>query len=194
MPTLESGEEMRIVVGISGGSCGIYGVGLLKVLQELNIETHLVVSTMGEYVVKHECGMDLDELKGLATHYHNNKDLAAPISSGSFKTNGMIIIPSSMRTLAAVANGISDNLLTRAADVTIKESRRLVIVPRETPLSVIHLENMLKLAKMGVRIMPAAPGFYHQPETIEEIVSIIVGRALDQLDIEHNLLKRWGGV
>ncbi|SCZ04638.1 4-hydroxy-3-polyprenylbenzoate decarboxylase [Alkaliphilus peptidifermentans DSM 18978] len=179
-------------MGVTGGSCAIYGVGLLKVLQQLNIETHLVVSKMGEYVVNHECGMDLAELKSLATVYHDNNDLAAPIASGSFKTDGMIIIPCSMRTLAAVAHGMSDNLLTRAADVVVKEGRKLVIVPRETPLSVIHLENMLKLARIGVKILPAAPGFYHQPESIEEIVSIMVGRALDQLDVEHNLFKRWG--
>lgn len=183
---------MRIIVGLSGGSCAIYGVGLLKVLQDLNIETHLVVSTMGEYVAKHECGMNLQELKSLATYFHDNKDLAAPIASGSFKTDGMVIVPCSMKTLAAVANGMSDNLLTRAADVVIKERRRLVVVPRETPLSVIHLENMLKLAKMGVTVMPAAPGFYHQPESITDLVSIMVGRTLDQLDIEHNLFKRWG--
>lgn len=183
---------MKIVVGITGGSCAIYGVGLLKVLQALDIETHLVVSTMGEYVVKHECGMELEELKELASFYYDNRNLAASISSGSFKTDGMIIVPCSMRTLAAVAHGISDNLLTRAADVTIKEGRKLVIVPRETPLSVIHLENMLKLAKLGVKILPASPGFYHHPETIEDIVSIMVGRTLDQMGIDHSLLKRWG--
>jgi len=183
---------MRVIVGISGGSGAIYGVALLKVLQELNIETHLVVSTMGEHVVEHECGIALEELKGLATYYHDNKDLAASISSGSFKTDGMIIVPCSMKTVSAVANGFSDNLLTRAADVIMKEKRKLVIVPRETPLSIIHLENMLKLARMGVTILPAAPSFYNHPETIGDIVSSIVGRALDQMDIEHNLIKRWG--
>lgn len=183
---------MKIIVGVSGGSCAIYGVALLQVLKQLNIETHLVVSTMGEYVVQHECGMSLDELTQLATVVYDNKNLAASISSGSFKTDGMIIIPCSMRTLAAVANGISDNLLTRAADVTIKENRKLVMVPRETPLSVIHLENMLKLAKMGVTILPASPGFYHHPETMEDIVAIMVGRTLDQIGIEHQLFRRWG--
>lgn len=185
---------MKIIVGVSGGSCAIYGVALLQVLKQLNIETHLVVSTMGEYVVQHECGMNLEELSDLASVTHNNKDLAAPISSGSFKTDGMIIIPSSMRTLAAVANGVSDNLLTRAADVVIKEKRKLVMVARETPLSVIHLENMLKLAKMGVTIMPASPGFYHHPETMEDIISIMVGRSLDQFGIDHQLFKPWGTV
>ena len=183
---------MKVVVGISGGSGAIYGVALLKVLQELNIETHLVVSTMGEYVTEHECGIKLEELKGLATYFHENKDLAAPISSGSFKTDAMVIIPSSMKTIASVANGISDNLLTRAADVIIKENRKLIMVPRETPLSVLHLENMLKLAKMGVTVLPASPGFYNHPENLGDIVSIIVGKVLDQLHIEHNLFKRWG--
>lgn len=183
---------MRVIVGISGGSGGIYGVALLKVLQELNVETHLVVTSMGEYVVEHECGVTLEELKGLATYFHDNKDLAAPIASGSFKTDAMVIIPSSMKTVASIANGISDNLLTRAADVIIKEKRKLVVVPRETPLSTIHLENMLKLARAGVTVLPATPGFYSHPESIGDIVSIIVGRVLDQLDIEHNLTKRWG--
>ncbi|ABR50653.1 3-octaprenyl-4-hydroxybenzoate carboxy-lyase [Alkaliphilus metalliredigens QYMF] len=183
---------MRLIVGITGASCTIYGVGLLQVLKQLGIETHLVVSKMGQEVVSHECGMALEELKELATFYHDNDNLAAPIASGSFKTDGMIIVPCSMKTLAAVANGLSNNLLTRAADVVIKERRKLVVVPRETPLSLIHLENMTKLAKIGVTVMPAAPGFYHQPETIGDLVSIMVGRILDQMDIENNLFTRWG--
>jgi len=183
---------MRVIVGISGGSGGIYGLALLKVLQELNIETHLVVTTMGEYVVEHECGVTLEELKGLATYYHDNKNFAAPIASGSFKTDAMVIIPSSMKTVASIAHGMSDNLLTRAADVIIKEKRKLVIVPRETPLSTIHLENMLKLAQAGATILPPTPGFYNHPETIGDIVGSIIGRVLDQLGIEHNIAKRWG--
>ncbi|AFS79877.1 3-octaprenyl 4-hydroxybenzoate carboxylyase UbiX [Gottschalkia acidurici 9a] len=183
---------MRVVVGISGGSGAIYGVALLKILQELNIETHLVVSTLGEYVVEHECGIKLEELKGLATHFHENKDLAAPIASGSFKTDAMVIVPCSMKTVSAVANGLSDNLLTRAADVIIKENRKLVVVPRETPLSQIHLENMLKLSRAGVTVLPPSPGFYSHPETIGDIVSGIVARILDQIGIEHNLITRWG--
>ncbi|MCC5912054.1 MAG: UbiX family flavin prenyltransferase [Clostridiaceae bacterium] len=182
---------MKIVVGITGGSCAIYGVGILKVLKDLNIETHLTVSTMGEYVVEHECGMKLDELKELADFYYDKKDLAAVISSGSFRTDGMIIAPCSMKTLGAVANGISDNLVTRAADVTIKEGRKLVLMTRETPLSVIHLENMLKLAKIGVTILPASPGFYNHPEGLGDIVKTMVGRALDQLGIHEEIYKRW---
>ncbi len=184
---------MRIVVGISGGSGAIYGVSLLKALKELNVETHLVVSTMGEYVVNHECGLSLNDLKGLATFYHDNKNLAAPISSGSFKVDKTIIVPCSMKTLASVANGFSDNLLTRACDVTLKEQRKLILVPRETPLSQIHLENMLKLSRMGVTIFPPAPGFYNHPETLEDVVLNITGRLLDMLDIENNLINRWNG-
>lgn len=183
---------MRVVVGISGGSGSIYGVALLKVLKELGIETHLVVSTLGEYVTEHECDVNLEELKSLATYYHDNRDLAAPISSGSFLTDGMVIVPCSMKTVAAVANGLSDSLLTRAADVTIKENRKLIVVPRETPLSCIHLENMLKLSKAGVTVLPPSPGFYGHPETIGDMVSSIVARILDQLRIEHNLIHRWG--
>lgn len=183
---------MRVVVGISGGSGAIYGVALLKILAELNIETHLVVSTMGEYVVEHECGISLEELKKLATHYHDNKNLAASIASGSFKTDAMVIVPCSMKTVASVANGLSDNLLTRAADVIIKENRKLIVVPRETPLSQIHLENMLKLSKVGVTVLPPSPAFYSHPETIGDMVSGIVARILDHMGIEHDLIDRWG--
>ena len=183
---------MKIIVGISGGSGAIYGVALLQALKQLGVETHLVVSKMGEYVLQHECGMNLQELESMVAVRYEATDLAASISSGSFKTDGMVIVPCSMRSLAAVANGISDNLLTRAADVVLKEQRKLVMVARETPLSVIHLENMLKLARMGAVIMPASPGFYHQPETLEDIVAIMVGRTLDQLGIDHQLVRPWG--
>ncbi len=184
---------MRIVVGISGGSGAIYGVSLLKALKELNVETHLVVSTMGEYVTNHECGVSLEDLKSMATYYHDNKNLAAPISSGSFKVDKTIIVPCSMKTVASIANGFSDNLLTRACDVTLKEQRKLILVPRETPLSQIHLENMLKLSRMGVTIFPPSPGFYNHPETLEDVVLNITGRLLDMLDIDNNLIKRWNG-
>ena len=184
---------MKIVVGVSGGSGSIYAISLLKALQELKIESHLVVSTMGEYVTNHECGVDLEELKSLATYYHDNKNFAAPIASGSFKVDGMVVVPCSMKTLASVANGFSDSLITRACDVTLKENRKLVLVPRETPLSPIHLENMLKLAKLGVSITPPTPGFYNHPETIEDIVLNMTGRILDQLGIDNNLAKRWKG-
>jgi flavin prenyltransferase len=184
-------KAMRIVVGMTGGSCSLYGVALLKVLEQLNIESHLVVSRMGEYVTKHECDVDISELKSMAAYFHENNDLAAPIASGSFRSDGMVVIPCSMNTLGAIANGLSMNLIQRAADVTMKEGRKLVLVPRETPLNVIHLENMLKLAKMGVRIVPASPGFYHRPQTIGDLVNIMVGRTLDQLGIETDIFERW---
>ncbi len=184
---------MKVVVGISGGSGAIYGVSLLKALKELGIETHLVVSTMGEYVTEHECGVSLEQLKGLATYYHDNKNFAAPIASGSFKVDKTIIVPCSMKTLSGIANGFSDSLLSRACDVAIKERRTLVIVPRETPLSPIHLENMLKLANMGITIFPPSPGFYNHPETIEDIVLNMTGRLLDMLGIENDLVSRWKG-
>ena len=184
---------MKIVVGISGGSGAIYGVSLLKALKELNIETHLVVTTMGEYVMNHECGVSLEELKSLATFYHDNKNFAAPISSGSFKVDKTVIVPCSMKTLSSVANGFSESLLSRACDVAIKEGRKLILVPRETPLSPIHLENMLKLSRMGVTIFPPSPGFYNHPETIEDIVFNMTGRLLDMMEIENSLINRWTG-
>lgn len=184
---------MKIVVGISGGSGSIYAVSLLKALQQLNVETHLVVTTMGEYVTNHECGVKLEDLKNMATYFHDNKNLAAPIASGSFKVDGMVVVPCSMKTLSSVANGFSDGLLARACDVTIKERRNLILVPRETPLSPVHLENMLKLSRMGVTIFPPTPGFYNHPETIEDIVLNMTGRILDMLHIDNNLVKRWKG-
>lgn len=185
---------MKIVVGISGGSGSIYAISLLKALKELNIETHLVMSTMGKKVIEHECGITIDEIKSMAAHIHDNNDFFAPIASGSFKVEGMVVVPCSMKTLSAIANGFSDSLITRACDVSIKERRKLVLVTRETPLSSIHLENMLKLSRMGVTIFPPAPGFYNHPQTIEDIVLQMTGRILDILGIENNLLDRWKGI
>mgnify|MGYP002410954596 CR=1 FL=1 len=191
---MKVGHTMKIVVGISGGSGSIYAISLLKALKELNIETHLVVSTMGEYVVEHETGIKLEELKSMATHFHDNKNFAAPIASGSFKVDSMVVLPCSMKTLSSVANGFSDNLLARACDVSIKERRKLILVPRETPLSPIHLENMLKLSQMGVTIFPPSPGFYNHPETLEDIILNMTGRILDILGIDNNLINRWEGL
>src|SRR5699024_8614470 len=185
---------MKVIVGISGGSGSIYGVSVLKALKELNIETHLVVSTMGAFVTEHECGISLDELKEMATFYHDNKDFTAPIASGSFDVDSMVIVLCSMKTLSSVSNGSSDNLLTRAADVTIKERRNLIIVPRYTPFSTIHLENMLILAKLGITIFPASPGFYKHPQIIDEIVINMTGRILDNMGIDNNLVNRWKGL
>lgn len=146
---------------------------------------------MGAYVLEHECEFTMDEVRALSSVVYENDNLAAAIASGSFKTDGMVIVPCSMNTLGAVANGLSMNLVQRAADVTLKEKRPLVVVPRETPLTNVHLENMLTLSRAGAIMMPASPGFYHLPETIDDLVLIMVGRILDQLGLDGNLFKRW---
>ncbi len=182
---------MRIVVGITGASGSIYGVRLLEVLNELGVECHLVVSSTGLEVVKYETGYDASRLKSLA-RWHSVDDLFAPIASGSFRTGGMVIAPCSMHTLGAIAQGVAGNLLTRSADVMLKEGRPLVLVPRESPLNRIHLNNMLKALDAGARLIPAAPAFYHRPSTVEELVDFVVGKVLDNLGLEHNLFRRWG--
>jgi 4-hydroxy-3-polyprenylbenzoate decarboxylase len=184
---------MRLVVAITGGSGVIYAIKTLEVLQNLKIETHLIVSRWGERNISIETDKTPDYVKSLATNYYNNDNMAAATSSGSFKYDGMLIVPCSMKTLSSVANGYEDNLISRSAGVCLKESRRLVIVPRETPLSKIHLANMIKLAETGVVLLPAMPGFYHKPKSIDDLVTHIVGKILDQFAIEHNIFRRWGG-
>jgi flavin prenyltransferase len=181
-----------LIVGITGGSGVIYGVKLIESLKSLNLETHLIISEWGEKTIKIETNINIDYVKNLATRYYDNKNMAAPVSSGSFKTKGMVIIPCSMKTLASIANGLDDSLISRAASVCIKEGRKLVVVPRETPLSKIHLENMVKLSELGITILPAMPGFYFRPNTIDDLLSHIVGKVLDQFDIDNNMFKRWG--
>lgn len=182
---------MRITVGVTGASGAIYGYALIKTLHDLGVEVHAVYTEMGIKVLEYECGYNVNNIRQYAV-IHDNTDLFAPLASGSFKMNGMVIVPCSMHTLGALANASGRDLLTRAADVTLKETRKLVVVPRETPMTSIHLENMLKLTQAGAVVMPAAPGFYHKPETIEDIVDFMTGKILDILDIEHNLFKRWG--
>lgn len=186
-------EPVKIVVGVTGGSGAVYALALLRQLRILGCETHLVVSRMGAYVMDHECGVSLEELRTFADRYYEDDDLAAPISGGSFRTFGMAVVPCSMKTLASIAGGFSESLLTRAADVTLKERRRLVLVTRESPLSVIHLENMLAATRSGAVVMPASPGFYHRPESVAEMVVSFSGRILDALGVEHNLTRRWEG-
>ena len=183
---------MRLVVGITGSSGVIYGIKLLEVLLKIKIETHLIISQWGERNVQIETDKSVEFVKSLATRYYNNDDMAAPISSGSFKTDGMAIVPCSMKTLSSIANGYDDNLVSRAAGVCIKESRRLVIVPRETPLSKIHLQNMISLADIGVIVLPAMPGFYQRPKSMDDLITHIAGKILDQFGIEHNIYRRWG--
>ncbi len=181
------------MIAISGASGAIYGIRALEELKKRNIETHLVISKWAEATIRTETGYSVEEIKKLADFYYEEDNLAAAISSGSSKWTGMLIAPCSMKTLAGIAHGYSDGLIIRAADVAIKERRRLVLLTRETPLNPIHLENMLKLSRLGVTIMPPVPAFYTKPTTIEEIIDQTVGRSLDQLGVEIEDLKRWEG-
>jgi len=183
---------MKLVVGITGSTGVIYGIKLLEVLKEKNIETHLILTEWAQKCIAMETDYKLDKVKSLATTISDENNMAASVSSGTHKIDGMIVIPCSMKTLSGIANGYDETLVARAAGVTIKESRKLVLVTRETPLTAINLENMLKLARLGVVILPPVPGFYTKPKTIDEIVSHTVGKCLDQFDIEHDLYKRWG--
>ncbi|MGI9648989.1 MAG: UbiX family flavin prenyltransferase [Acidimicrobiia bacterium] len=182
----------RLVVGITGSSAPHYGIHLLRSLHELgSVETHLVLSEQGRENVKLEAGVDPAGLIGLADVVHDPRDYTAAISSGSFITMGMVVAPCSMSTLGSIANGITNNLLVRAADVTLKERRRLVLVPRETPLSLIHLRNMVAVTEAGATVLPPMPAFYHDPESIDELIAQTTGKVLDQFGIEHHLFKRW---
>jgi len=183
---------MKLVVGITGSTGVIYGIRLLEVLKEKNIQTHLILTEWAQKCIAMETDYKLDQIKSLATIISDETNMAASVSSGTHKIDGMIVIPCSMKTLSSIANGYDETLVARAAGVTLKESRKLVLVTRETPLTAINLENMLKLARLGVVILPPVPGFYTKPKTIDEIVSHTVGKCLDQFDIEHNLYKRWG--
>jgi 4-hydroxy-3-polyprenylbenzoate decarboxylase len=183
----------RLIVGITGATGAIFGVRMLRALRAAEVETHLVASKWGLQTIEHETGMTSPQLSELATVVHGTGNMAATISSGSYHTDGMVIIPCTMRTLAAIAHGQGDGLVHRAADVTLKERRKLVIVARETPLSEIHLENMLKLARMGVTILPPMPAFYNKPQSLDDIVDHVVARALDQFGITAEFAKRWDG-
>ena len=185
---------LRLVVGISGASGVIYGLRTLEILHSLKIETHVVLSQWGEKNIEIETDKSIEYVRSLATALYGNDSLAAPISSGSFLHSGMIIVPCSMKTLASIANGYDETLISRAAGVTLKESRLLVVVPRETPLSRIHLQNMLKLAEAGAVILPAMPGFYHKPTSLQDMVDHLVGKIIDQFNIRNNLSRRWGSV
>lgn len=183
----------RIVVGISAATGAVLGVRALQRLGEMGVETHLVVSKWARQTIEHETGLSLPEVERLATAVYRHGDQSALIASGSFRIDGMIVAPCSMRSMAAIAQGLADNLLVRAADVTIKERKPLVLMVRETPLSPIHLTNMLTLAHLGVSICPPMPAFYNHPETIDDIVEHVVGRALDQLGFEGGRVQRWDG-
>jgi 4-hydroxy-3-polyprenylbenzoate decarboxylase len=185
-------EPFRIVVGITGATGVVYGVRLLEALRDAPVETHLVMSRWARRTMVAETTYRPEDVEELAEHVHDEEDQSAPPSSGSFKTGGMIVAPCSMKSLAAIANGISENLIHRAAEVTIKEDRKLLLLVREAPLSVIHLENMLRVARAGAVIFPPVPAFYARPRSLEEMVDHTVGRVLDQYGIEHDLVRRWG--
>ncbi len=197
-------SRKRWVVGITGASGAVYGIRLIETLLNSEVEVHLVVTEAGWRVLKEELGWDTtkryaaldvnfhEQLNRKQLILHPNADIGASIASGSFQVQGMIIMPCSMGTLASIAHGISDDLMTRAADVMLKEGRKLLLVPRETPLHAIHLENMLTLAKMGVKLIPAMPAFYYGPQSIEDMINFLVGKVLDQLPLDHDLYRRWG--
>lgn len=182
----------RLIVGISGATGVVYGVRLLELLRESDIETHLVVSRAADLTRSHELDLSARELRALAHFHHPITDLAAPISSGSFRTMGMIVAPCSVRSLGEIATGVTTNLLTRAADVVLKERRRLVLLVRETPLHAIHLRNMLAVTEAGAIVMPPVPAFYGRPRTIDDLVTATALRALDLFDLDLGRLKRWG--
>ncbi len=185
------GNAERIVVGITGASGSILGIRLLENLSD--VETHLVMSENSATVLEYETGMSGKDVEKLATHSYHDGDLAARISSGSFLYDAMCIVPCSGSTLAKLAAGISDTLITRAASVAMKERRRLVVVPRETPLSTIYIENMLKLSRAGAIIVPAMPAYYTRPKNVEDMTDFVVGRILDLIGKENRLVKRWDG-
>ncbi|MEN9474002.1 MAG: hypothetical protein RIS48_722 [Pseudomonadota bacterium] len=185
----------RIVVGISGASGSVLGLRLLQALRAMpEVETHLVVSEAGWLNLQHELQLGRSELQALAHQLHDARDLGASIASGSFAVHGMAIAPCSMRTLAAVAHGLSDNLLTRAADVALKERRRLVLLAREAPLSLVHLRNMVSVTEMGAVVFPPVPAYYHHPKTLDEATDHSVARVLDLLDLPQQDSPRWQGL
>lgn len=185
-------ETKRIVLAITGASGMPYAVCLARTLSQTpDVETHLIISDAAKKVLAIESDTTLESLTE-GCILHSEDDITAPPASGSWKHEGMIICPCSMKTLASVAGGYGEGLLHRAADVALKEGKRLILVPRETPFGVIHLENMLRAARAGATILPACPGFYHEPDSIEDIAAFVAGKILDQLDIPHSLYKRWG--
>ncbi len=184
-------DPKRLVVGISGASGVIYGVRLLEALRPLPVETHLVMTRTAEVTLAHETDLKVSDVRRLADVAYKIDDLAGAISSGSFRTMGMVVVPCSMRSLGEIAHGITSNLLTRAADVILKEHRRLVLVARETPIHTIHLRNMLTLSEMGAVIAPPMPAFYNRPKSLDDVVDHTVGRVLDLFDLDTGRVKRW---
>ena len=182
----------RIVVGIAGASGVIYGVRMLSLLQDSDYETHLILSEAGKLNIRIETEYQPEEVAAMADYVYDHKNVAASLASGSFLTGGMAVVPCTIKTLSGIANSYTENLLVRAADVTLKEKRKLVLVVRETPLHKGHLRLMSQAADMGAHILPPVPSFYHQPETIQDIIDQTIGKVFDYLGIEHDLFQRWG--
>lgn len=184
---------MRFVVAITGASGSIYGVRLLQMMNKIGLESHLIVSRAAMLTLRHETGLEADEVKRMATHSYEEEELDAPVASGSFKHDGMMICPCSTKTLSSIATGYEANLVSRAAMVSLKERRKLLLLIRETPLSYIHIRNMLEASLAGAIIMPASPSFYTKPGSIEEMIDQVAGRVLDVMGVEHEMIKRWKG-
>ena len=185
-------DALPVVVGMSGATGAIYGIRLLEVLRDVGLETHLVVSRWADATILTETSYKPAAVRALAAQVHDEDDLGSPLADPSFPTAGMLVAPCSMRTLAAVANGVCENLLQRAAEINLQERRRLILLARESPLSVIHLDNMLRVARAGAIVAPPVPAFYARPATLDEMIDHTVGRALDQLGVSHELVRRWG--
>ncbi|MFJ5760791.1 UbiX family flavin prenyltransferase [Neobacillus sp. NPDC093182] len=185
---------MKIVVGISGASGAIYGIRTLEILRHLGIESHVVISDAAKQTIQHETPYQIKDILDLVTHSYDQKDIGAAISSGSFKVDGMIVAPCSIKTLSAIANSYNDELITRAADVQLKERRKLVLLVRETPLNLSHLNHMTLITQMGGVILPPVPSFYHLPKSVDDIVNHTVGKALDQFGVDAHLFDRWKGL
>lgn len=190
---MNEAKPTRLIVGVTGATGTIFGVRLLQMLHGSGVETHVVMSKWAARTLIHETQHTVAEVEGLATQVYPLGDQGAAISSGSFVTLGMVVAPCSMRTLAAIANGLADNLIHRAADVILKERRKLVLVVRESPLHEIHLENMLKLSRMGVVILPPVPAFYNHPQNLDDMINHVTMRILDQFDIHLDVMNRWDG-
>jgi 4-hydroxy-3-polyprenylbenzoate decarboxylase len=186
-------RKRRLIIGMTGSTGAIFGVRFLEALKNADVETHLIISKWAQRTIEHETNYTVEQVRALATVVHSQGDMGATISSGSFLTEGMVVIPCSMRTLAGISNGYGEHLVHRAADVVLKERRKLCLVVRETPLSEVHLENMLKLSRMGVVMLPPMPAFYNHPQTVDDVVNHIVGRVLDQFGFPAPFEKRWDG-
>jgi flavin prenyltransferase len=181
----------KLIVGISGATGVVYGIRMLQVLRESHVESHLIVTEAAKKTMRLETEQSLESVEALANHHYREENISAGVASGSFHTDGMVVVPCSIKSLSAITNSFNDNLLIRAADVTLKERRRLVLVVRETPLHKGHLELMMRATEMGAVILPPVPAFYHVPRTIEAIIDQTIGKILDLFAIEHNLFKRW---